>query len=282
MLPHESEAQAEIGVTYQPYIDRMAALHDAVVGMMTVDTWTIRNRPDNTPFVVDIMRGLLTKALKTSRAIQILCERGLGEDANALLRVLLETTMPALYILKSNSQQRAQIYFAYTLNQQLKMFNDWRKTKGFKRRVTKKQIEALKAAIADVTKTLPPGTDYKRHWSGSGSLEEAIKSLKADSLYSVVYRHLSAVAHASDVGLHFETDADGELIWQLTPRVDGIVGPSFMARELLWILATSIDKTLGLGFKDALAPHRVTGPEQVEAQALVAQNRKGLLSGSAD
>lgn len=270
MLPHEAEAQASVSAKYEPYIARMTTLHDAVVGMMTVDSWTITKTPNNTPFVVDVMRGLLTKSLKTFRSIQILCERGLGEDANALVRVLLETTVPVLYILDSKSQQRAQTYFAYTLNQQLKMFNDWRVTKGFKRRVTRKQIEALKAAIADVTRTLPPGTDYRRHWSGTGGLEQAIKALKADALYSVLYRYLCTIAHANDLGLHFEQNADGEFVWQIAPRFETVLAPSFMARELMWVLASRVDTKLGLGFKTALVVHKVTKAEQREAQALQA------------
>jgi hypothetical protein len=57
------------------------------------------------------------------------------------------------------------------------------------------------------------------------------------------------------VGLHFETDpATGDLVWQIAPRIDGVLGPLFVARELLWMLAGRIDERLELGFKTTLAP----------------------------
>jgi hypothetical protein len=69
---------------------------------------------------------LLTKACKTFKSIQVLCERGLHEDADALVRVLLETTAAILYILREKSTERALIYHAHGMHQQLKMLKHWR------------------------------------------------------------------------------------------------------------------------------------------------------------
>jgi hypothetical protein len=59
------------------------------------------------------MMGLLTKAMKTFRSLQILCERGLYDDASALARVLLETTIAIAFILQKKSKQRMLMYHAY-------------------------------------------------------------------------------------------------------------------------------------------------------------------------
>lgn len=71
MLPHEAEVIAGIAAKYRVQLDSMNGLQDAVVSMMTAGQWTIRRRRGVDPFVVQTMMGLLTKACKTFRAIQI-------------------------------------------------------------------------------------------------------------------------------------------------------------------------------------------------------------------
>ncbi|MGH9160428.1 MAG: DUF5677 domain-containing protein [Vicinamibacteraceae bacterium] len=108
--------------------------------MMTAEQWTIRRRSGTSPFTIDIIRGLLTKSCKTFRSIQSLCERGLHEDANALVRVLLETSVAVLFILQRRrrdkktralsptAEQRALTFYAHSLHQQLKMLKEWKQT----------------------------------------------------------------------------------------------------------------------------------------------------------
>jgi hypothetical protein len=271
MLPDEADVHAAIAAKHHKELTAMTALHNAVVGMMTVDKWTIRRTSGTKPFTIDIIRGLLTKACKTFRSIQILGESGLHEDANALVRVLLETTVAVLFILQRRrregktkaltptAHQRAIIFYGYSLHQQLKMLMHWKKTPGLKRQATKSAIKRTEDAIAQVKKYLPAGASFEGHWSGKGGFRQAVEALRADPLHAVLYRHTSAISHVSDVGLHFEQDPEtGELIWQVPPRLEGFEGPSYVSRELLWMLANRIDERLGLGFKAALAPHKIT------------------------
>jgi len=88
-LPHETEVSTEIAAKYYVQLDAMTRLHDAVVAMLSAGSWTIQKKRGLNPNVVRTMFGLLTKASKTFRAIQILCERGLLDDAKALVRVLI-------------------------------------------------------------------------------------------------------------------------------------------------------------------------------------------------
>ena len=274
MLPDETEVAAAVAAKHAKELAAMSELHDAVVGMMTVDQWTIRHTTGTKPFTIAIIMGLLTKSCKTFRSIQILCERGLHEDADALVRVLLETTVGVMFILQSRrrdkktnvlsptAQQRALTFYAYSLHQQLKMLMDWKKTPGLKRKATKGIIRNTEDAIVEVKKLLPAGTNFEKHWSGKGGFQQAVQALRQDTLYAVLYRHTSAISHVSDVGLHFEQDlATGELIWQVPPRVEGFEGPSYVARELLWVLASRIDERLGLGFATVLAPHKLKKAE---------------------
>jgi hypothetical protein len=259
MLPHEAEVIAEIGKKYRVQLDAMTALHDAVVSMMTAGSWTVSKTRGLAPFVAETMMGLLTKACKTFRAIQVLSERGLHEDASALVRVLMETTIAIAFILQKKSRERTLIYHLYGTAQQIKMLNEWKNTRGLKRKVPKAIFAQLNAELTKGLKRLPVGTDVTRHWSGRRNLQQAMQALRGDVMYARLYRHTSSVSHASDFGAHFEADpTSGEFVWQLEPRVDGLEAPSYAARELLWAAANRIDDRLGLGFSATLAPHKLT------------------------
>ena len=261
LLLHEAEVKAEIATKYRAQLDAMAALHDAVNSMLTAGSWTY-GKPGLDRVVMETMMGLLTKAGKTFRSIQILCERGLHEDADALVRVLMETTVAVLFILQKKPRERARIYQAHGIAQSIKMLNDWKRTPGLKRKATKKVITQATDALADWTNTLPAGTDVKHHWSGKRSLLEAVRALGADVMYATLYRLTSSITHASDFGAHFEIEsASDDLIWQIEPRVQGFEAPSYAARELLWNLANRIDGRLGLGFSATLAPHKLSRTE---------------------
>jgi hypothetical protein len=265
MLPQETEVHAEIARTYRTQLDAMAALHNAVMNMMTAGAWTIQ-KPRGIPrFVAETMMGLLTKACKTFRSIQILTERGLHDDANAVVRVLMETTVAIMFILQKSSKKRALTFHAYGMAQSLKMLNEWKKTPGLKRKATKAALKQATDGVAFYEKQLPVGTDFKRHWSGKGSLKDALTALRGDVMYATLYRFTSSISHGSDFGGHFEVDpVSGEYIWQVEPTVQGFEAPTYAARQLLWMAAHRIDERLGLGFSPTLTPHKLTKAE-VEA-----------------
>ncbi len=121
------------------------------------------------------MIGLLAKASKTFRSIQFLSERGLHEDANALVRVLMETTVAIAFILQKKSKERTLIYHAHGIAQSIKMLNEWKNTAGLKRKATTAILKQANDALSSYLKRLPPGTDVKRHWSGKSSLQEAVR-----------------------------------------------------------------------------------------------------------
>lgn len=258
MLPHEAEAQAAIAAKYRAQLDAMTKLHDAVVSMMTSGGWTVQKTRGVSPLVARTMIGLLTKAVKTFRAVQILCERGLYEDASALTRVLMETTIAIVFILQKKSKERMLIYHAHSIAQSIKMLNEWTTTKGLKRTAPKAMLQQANVGMTWYLSKLPTGTDVKRHWSGKGTLQAAMKALKGDAMYATLYRHTSSIAHVSDFGAHFYLDEAGEMVWEIEPQVDGFEAPSYAARELLWAAANRIDEKFGLGYAAVLAPHKLT------------------------
>jgi hypothetical protein len=101
-LPHEVEASNEIALRYRAQLDAMTRLHDGVM-MLTAGSWT-RSKPGLNSLVMETTIGLLTKAGKTFRAIQILSDRGLHDDANALVRVLMETPSPSCLFSRGNRE----------------------------------------------------------------------------------------------------------------------------------------------------------------------------------
>jgi uncharacterized protein DUF5677 len=257
-LPHEAEVIADVATKYRSELDAMAGLHDAVAGMMSVDSWTTIGRRGLNHLVIETIVGLLTKACKTFRSIQILCERGLIGDADALVRVLMENTVAIAFILQKKPRERARVYHAHAIAQNIKMLNDWKNTPGLKRKAPKTVIKRANDLLAEWTKGLPVGTDFKHHWSGKRNLREAVKALRGDVMYATLYRFTSSVTHASDFGAHVEIDqGSDDRVWQIEPSAQGFEAPSYAARELFWNAANRIDQRLGLGFASMLAPHKI-------------------------
>lgn len=259
-LPNERIVARELRKRNLEKLAAMKRLHDTVISMMTSGAWRVSRTRGLSPNVARTMMGLLTKALKTFRAIQILSERGLHEDANALVRVLLETTATILFILQKRSRERMLIYHAHGLSHGLKMLNDWSQTKGLKRGARQKLISAMKTALADAQKRLGPTIDVTRHWSGKPNLYEAMKTIKGGRvLYAMVFRHASSFTHGSDFGAHVTPQGSGDdMIFELEPRLDGFDLVTYTARQLLWIAANRIDERCGLGFAKKLARHKIT------------------------
>ena len=71
----------------------MAALHAAVVSMMTAGSWKVSKSRGLPPPVAQTMMGLLVKATKTFRAIHVLCERGLHGPAGQALDARLTSAL---------------------------------------------------------------------------------------------------------------------------------------------------------------------------------------------
>ena len=252
-LPHEAEAIADISRTFAAELEAMTRLHNAVVDMMSVGSWTIGKRGID-GLLFDTMIGLLTKACKTFRAIQILCERGFIDDADVLVRVLMENAVAILFILQKKPRERARIYHAHGMTQSIKMLNEWRRTPGLKRKATNKVMKEADEELASLTKSLPAGTDFTHHWSGKRNFQEAVKALRGDAMYATLYRYTSSVAHTSDFGGHVEIEhSSGDRIWQIEPRACGFEAASYAARDLFWLAANRIDQRLGLGFSAVLA-----------------------------
>jgi hypothetical protein len=254
---------ANIGSEYRNQLDSMTALHDTVLGIMR-SPWTI-GKPGLNRAVFTTIVSLLSKACKTFKSIQSLCERGLHEDANALARVLLETTAAIEYILQNKPIERSTIFYAHSLHQQIEMLRDWKRSSAVPTESFEPARKRAETEFNRIMKSLPQGTDAKRHWSGLSGLKAVLKALGDETTYATGFRFGSSMIHVTDFGAHFEPDGDsGDVVFQPEGRVRGFGAPSYAARQLLWRAADRINDRFGLGFEAKLGPFHLTD-EDVKA-----------------
>lgn len=97
-------------------------------GNLTVGTWRGADR-----HVLAMVLALYVKACKTHEAIQRLCAAGLTSDADALLRVLCETSLALHFILRRYSRIRSRLYGMFGTVQTLKLARAWSETPRLKR-----------------------------------------------------------------------------------------------------------------------------------------------------
>ena len=115
MLPFEDEMVKEIWLQVRDAYNRAEGLHDFVVAEFFNPNMTVTKLPVNR-FVLTTVMGLLTKACKTHRAVEILASKGLGEDAMTVARSCYETAMIVLFILKEDSKTRASMYLSILIS----------------------------------------------------------------------------------------------------------------------------------------------------------------------
>ena len=265
MYPNETSITTQIAHTYGTQLSAMEALHDTVSGMLMSGQWTIQHSKRIKRFTAETMIGLLIKSCRTFRSVHVLCERGFHDDASACVRVLMETTTAIIFILRSNPNERAITFQAHGLFQQLKMIREWKKTPGLKRKVSNTVLLSVERAMLEMEQHVPKGVRFRKHWSGTDNLKEALATLRGDAAYATLYRYTSSISHGSDFGGQFHTNQKtGDFEWKVEPEVGGFAAPSYAARVLLWQAAHRIDQVLGLGYAAALSHHKLS-KQDVEA-----------------
>lgn len=132
-LPHEEDVAREIVQAHATTLGEMRELLLSAVALVSDGSLTIGNTRGLDRHVVAMVLGLYSKACKTHRSIQHLLAAGLTSDADALLRVLFETTTAIYFILHKQSALRSRMYGMFSSAQIRKAANDWKDTKGLRR-----------------------------------------------------------------------------------------------------------------------------------------------------
>jgi len=228
MLPDEVEAREKLTQLFSSEFARMSELHDLAVGIVSFPL-TIESAPDLDRSTADVALGLYVKALRQFRAIQLLCEGGLGTDAWALARNLFETTLALCFVLqprfrpKKDGRQlpsvrgkplsrrfRARLYIANVVFERERMLGQWQKTRGLRRTAKRAARVAVEERVKQAEIVI--GSEWadrlKRSRSYSGlSIKDLAASLKLTTSYATFYRMASWPTHAADADMVFSQPA---------------------------------------------------------------------------
>lgn len=171
--------------------------------------------------------ALWTKSVKTSKAIVLLCDAGLGTDANALVRTLVETAISCRYLCQKDQNERALWYASYPIIDQKRIERALRRTGTRLSSKDREQLSRLQqlyeAAVRRRTRSLswwkrfrkeislifsrwgimPPYWPTPQTWSGK-HIGKMAKEVELPSFYDFPYQLLSPIVHATDPTNHIE------------------------------------------------------------------------------
>jgi len=215
MLPGEETALS--GTEYQVRLeigDRLLAFALAMSGKGEV-----RMKGEEMGFVAVVL-GLYAKAVKTFRAIHLLCAHGLCEDAQALLRTLSEILAHIKYLAKEDRDGRARQYVDFILIQQQKVINATEQNPGLRgifsdtdKAVVRKWIDGARARMSE--------QEFNRRYEAAAwhgrRIEEVMREVNMQTAYDLTFRLGSRAVHATDLFDHMLLDPERGFTLNLLP-----------------------------------------------------------------
>jgi hypothetical protein len=168
MLPDETDARREITRFLSEQLEEIHREIALALSLLPPGGLVVTRTRDVDRVVVLATLALYAKAIKSARAVALVCEGGLGQDGIALLRVLFETTMGLLFVLQRNSRIRARLYLVHPYAKKVQILRLWRETRGFKRKVTKASIKNAEQPLFDAVRNLTGVRRWPRNeWYGA-------------------------------------------------------------------------------------------------------------------
>jgi hypothetical protein len=174
MLPKETQAKAYLQQHYTADFDAMTGVLDLALHIVTNPMQITKPKGLYEKVIITAL-GVYVKACKQYRSIQVLCEHGLTEDAQALCRNLCETTIALYFLLRHrvklkngnkpvpavpgkplSTKFRSDLYLAHGILQKEKMLNDMGQTKGMKGTYNKIMKSPFPNTVATVKALLAP------------------------------------------------------------------------------------------------------------------------------
>jgi hypothetical protein len=230
--------------------------------------------------VIDVSFGVFVKACKQYRSIQILCEHGLPEDAQALTRNLGETMIALYFLLRHRvklkngphalppipgkartTRFRSDLYLSHGVLQKEKMLNDWGTTKGLKASYRKVLKGEFPASVAAAKALLGPEwtsrLKSKNYYSGT-SFRDLVLSFRVPMIYAVLFRMGSQFVHPTDLASFLRITEDGTTVLLLQPGDRLLKETIFTANMLLVLSMDVLNARMGLGHDAAIAAMKRT------------------------
>lgn len=169
---------------------------------------------------VAVVLGLYAKAVKTLRAIHLLCVHGLCEDAQALLRTLAEILAHIKYIGTDDREGRARQYVDFIIIQDQKLMNATEQNPGLKGMFSDDDKTLVRQRIEKAKARMPEEEFKKRYeaaaWHGR-RIEEVMREVGLQSAYDLPFRLGSRAVHATDLFDHMFWDPKNGFLLKLFP-----------------------------------------------------------------
>ncbi len=160
--------------------------------------------------------GLFTKVVRTFKAIKILCDNELSDEAHCLLRVLVEAVVTLQNLNKEDSEERACKYLAYYNICLDKILNAHKNNKALSavdpnlEKLIQSRTEELRAEYGSDSYEQMRG----KVWKGifKGNIEEAFRQVGQSVTYDTVYRAASLNIHGDDILNYIERTPEGSFL----------------------------------------------------------------------
>lgn len=191
-----------------------------------------------------IFLALSYKCFETAASILRLCDHNLYDEAFALLRVIVEGTINAVYILKSDDQV-ADDFMDYP------QFQAWY------------QLEQIRSVAPELADLIPPNDQaemqaqfekvrsrYEKHpneWAKDNIFQRAkfIDPQAFPSLINVVWKEASVYVHSTARSIEWRIRADGQVAVSRTVTKEEIATILFYSNEALFALLMYLDSMAG-------------------------------------
>ena len=157
--------------------------------------------------------GLFVKVFRTLKAVRMLCEDGLSEEAHCLVRVLVEAVVTLQSLHYKDPEERAYLYLAYHHICMERIVNARKGNKVLSD--VDQELETLIASRTDDLKKEYGDASYeemrKKKWKGivQGKIENAFKEVGHIVAYDTVYRFASLNIHSDDFLNYITRNSDG-------------------------------------------------------------------------
>lgn len=218
--------------------------------------------------------GLWTKLCKQYRAVLVLCELGLTDDAEVIARSLFESSLQTAFVVKKNvklrrgwksapkpprggysMEFRAELYLARTVLDDRKRVNVWKQMPGrhrMARRVEREVDEMMNWTEAHVGRVWMKWLTDKDS-RNAFQVETMAENLGLARWYAFVYRPQSSIAHAADAARHMDSGNEPMTVnVRLAPDVAGAAGPLRLANGLIGSAMAVVDTRFNLDLGEVI------------------------------
>lgn len=225
---------------HRELLDRMKKVY------FVVSATAFEDGPTKNLAIRDVMHLLLSRAMKNFRSIYVLLSDGLEQDAMAILRNLIETTMTIRYIGADESGERAERFRAYAaiekdknLDKNLRVDPTWLPPGH------ESQVDEIRAA-AQAYRDKYGNT---MNWHGEGKLTQFAAHSDVDMLkdYVTVYSSFSLFTHPSAQSMSsYQIVVDGSQSLTWAPSANNVDRTIYIAIGYVLKVIEAYKATLGI------------------------------------